>query len=126
MIDTKTNSVEHPELVAQRLERFAKIVGKERVIAGTELRLRDLRWLAAVPSRHRLVEASSADDAFVEIGTLSALRGLAYVVERAADPLHRARIDTKSLGYLAHALGTPWRLPSGTDLGSRSGAIRSI
>ena len=36
VIDTKTNSVEHPELVAQRLERFAKIVGKERVIAGTD------------------------------------------------------------------------------------------
>jgi len=38
------------------------------------------------------------------------------VVERAADPLHRARIDTKSLGYLAHAIGTPWRLQSGADL----------
>jgi 5-methyltetrahydropteroyltriglutamate--homocysteine methyltransferase len=36
VIDTKTNSVEHPELVAERLERFAKIVGKERVIAGTD------------------------------------------------------------------------------------------
>jgi len=36
VIDTKTNSVEHPELVAQRLERFANIVGKERVIAGTD------------------------------------------------------------------------------------------
>jgi 5-methyltetrahydropteroyltriglutamate--homocysteine methyltransferase len=36
VIDTKTNSVEHPELIAQRLERFAKIVGKERVIAGTD------------------------------------------------------------------------------------------
>ena len=28
--------VEHPELVAQRLERFADIVGRERVIAGTD------------------------------------------------------------------------------------------
>jgi hypothetical protein len=33
---TKTNSVEHPELVAERLERFANIVGKERVIAATD------------------------------------------------------------------------------------------
>jgi 5-methyltetrahydropteroyltriglutamate--homocysteine methyltransferase len=31
-----TNVIEHPELVAQRIERFAKIVGRERVIAGTD------------------------------------------------------------------------------------------
>ncbi len=36
VIDTKTNHVEHPELVAQRIERFASIVGRERVIAGTD------------------------------------------------------------------------------------------
>jgi 5-methyltetrahydropteroyltriglutamate--homocysteine methyltransferase len=36
VIDTKTNTVEHPDLVAQRLERFANVVGKERVIAGTD------------------------------------------------------------------------------------------
>jgi 5-methyltetrahydropteroyltriglutamate--homocysteine methyltransferase len=36
VIDTATNHVEHPRLVAQRLERFAKLVGKERVIAGTD------------------------------------------------------------------------------------------
>jgi 5-methyltetrahydropteroyltriglutamate--homocysteine methyltransferase len=28
--------VEHPELVAQRIERFANVVGRERVIAGTD------------------------------------------------------------------------------------------
>ncbi|MBN9607293.1 MAG: cobalamin-independent methionine synthase II family protein [Actinomycetales bacterium] len=31
-----TNVVEHPDLVAQRLERFAGLVGRERVIAGTD------------------------------------------------------------------------------------------
>ncbi len=36
VIDTSTNYVEHPELVAQRLERFAGVVGRERVIAGTD------------------------------------------------------------------------------------------
>jgi 5-methyltetrahydropteroyltriglutamate--homocysteine methyltransferase len=36
VIDTLTNHVEHPRLVAQRLEKFAEIVGKERVIAGTD------------------------------------------------------------------------------------------
>lgn len=36
VVDTTTNFVEHPELVAQRLGRFADIVGKERVIAGSD------------------------------------------------------------------------------------------
>jgi len=34
-----------------------------------------------------------------------ALCGGAYAVERAADPLHRARINAKALGDLAHAVG---------------------
>jgi 5-methyltetrahydropteroyltriglutamate--homocysteine methyltransferase len=36
VIDTSTNYVEHPELVAQRILRFAEIVGRERVIASTD------------------------------------------------------------------------------------------
>jgi 5-methyltetrahydropteroyltriglutamate--homocysteine methyltransferase len=36
VIDTCTNYVEHPELVAQRICQFADIVGRERVIAGTD------------------------------------------------------------------------------------------
>jgi 5-methyltetrahydropteroyltriglutamate--homocysteine methyltransferase len=36
VVDTTTNFVEHPELVAQRLERFVQIVGSDRVIAGTD------------------------------------------------------------------------------------------
>ncbi len=36
VLDTTTNFVEHPELVAERIERFAAIVGKDRVIAGTD------------------------------------------------------------------------------------------
>ncbi|MYB87107.1 MAG: epoxyalkane--coenzyme M transferase [Acidimicrobiaceae bacterium] len=36
VIDTTTHFVEHPELIAQRIERFAAIVGRERVIAGTD------------------------------------------------------------------------------------------
>ncbi|MEP3278252.1 MAG: cobalamin-independent methionine synthase II family protein [Stappiaceae bacterium] len=36
VVDTTTNFVEHPELVAQRLERFAGIVGADRVIAGSD------------------------------------------------------------------------------------------
>lgn len=36
VIDTKTNVVEHPRLVAQRIERYADIVGRERVMPGTD------------------------------------------------------------------------------------------
>lgn len=35
-IDSTTNFVEHPELVAQRLERYVTAVGPDRVIAGTD------------------------------------------------------------------------------------------
>ncbi len=36
VIDTTTHFVEHPELVAQRLRKFTNIVGRERVMAGTD------------------------------------------------------------------------------------------
>ncbi len=36
VIDTSTNYVEHPELVAQRIVRFADVVGRERVVASTD------------------------------------------------------------------------------------------
>jgi 5-methyltetrahydropteroyltriglutamate--homocysteine methyltransferase len=36
VLDSSTNYVEHPELVAQRIERYASAVGRERVIAGTD------------------------------------------------------------------------------------------
>ncbi|MGZ2256879.1 cobalamin-independent methionine synthase II family protein [Roseobacter sp. A03A-229] len=36
VVDTTTNFVEHPELVAQRLDRFTQIVGQERVVAGSD------------------------------------------------------------------------------------------
>ncbi len=36
MLDSSSNYVEHPELVAQRIERLAEVVGRERVIASTD------------------------------------------------------------------------------------------
>ena len=36
VIDTTTNFIEHPELVAQRIKRYTDIVGRERVIASTD------------------------------------------------------------------------------------------
>lgn len=36
LIDTCSNYIEHPELIAQRIERFAEFVGPERVVASTD------------------------------------------------------------------------------------------
>lgn len=36
LLATTTNYIEHPQLVAERIERFAQIVGRERVMAGTD------------------------------------------------------------------------------------------
>lgn len=36
LIDTCSNYIEHPELIAQRVERFAAIVGADRVVASTD------------------------------------------------------------------------------------------
>jgi 5-methyltetrahydropteroyltriglutamate--homocysteine methyltransferase len=36
VIDSTTNFIEHPELVAERIERYAAIVGRERVVAGCD------------------------------------------------------------------------------------------
>jgi 5-methyltetrahydropteroyltriglutamate--homocysteine methyltransferase len=36
VIESKTNFIEHPELVAERIGRFARLVGRENVIAGSD------------------------------------------------------------------------------------------
>jgi 5-methyltetrahydropteroyltriglutamate--homocysteine methyltransferase len=36
VLDTTTNFIEHPELVAQRIRRYARVVGRENVIAGVD------------------------------------------------------------------------------------------
>ncbi len=36
VIDSTTNFVEHPRVVAERIERFAAIIGRDRVVAGTD------------------------------------------------------------------------------------------
>jgi len=36
VIESKSNFIEHPELVAQRLGRYAKLVGRDNVIAGSD------------------------------------------------------------------------------------------
>ena len=36
VLESKSNFIEHPELVAQRIARYARLVGRENVIAGTD------------------------------------------------------------------------------------------
>ncbi|HKO95049.1 MAG TPA: cobalamin-independent methionine synthase II family protein [Polyangiaceae bacterium] len=36
VIECQSNYIEHPELVAQRIERYARLVGRERVMAGVD------------------------------------------------------------------------------------------
>ncbi|MGE3541255.1 MAG: cobalamin-independent methionine synthase II family protein [Candidatus Tectimicrobiota bacterium] len=36
VLDSTTNFIEHPELVSQRLQRYASVVGKDNIIAGTD------------------------------------------------------------------------------------------
>lgn len=61
VVSHATNVVEHPELVAARIERFASVVGRERVIASTDCGLGgrvhpDIAWakLAALAEGARI------------------------------------------------------------------------
>ena len=36
VLDSTTNFIEHPDLVAERIARYARLVGRERVMAGTD------------------------------------------------------------------------------------------
>lgn len=36
VIESKSNFIEHPELIAQRIAHYAKLVGGENVIAGSD------------------------------------------------------------------------------------------
>jgi 5-methyltetrahydropteroyltriglutamate--homocysteine methyltransferase len=49
-VDTTTNFIEHPDLVAQRLERFTAIVGPDRVIAGSDCGFGTFAGFGAVDS----------------------------------------------------------------------------
>jgi 5-methyltetrahydropteroyltriglutamate--homocysteine methyltransferase len=48
VLDTTTNFIEHPEYVALRLEQYASVVGKERVIAGTDCGFATFATMTAV------------------------------------------------------------------------------
>jgi 5-methyltetrahydropteroyltriglutamate--homocysteine methyltransferase len=51
VLDSTTNFIEHPELVAQRLTRYADVVGKTNVIAGTDCGFATIAGLHTVDPR---------------------------------------------------------------------------
>ncbi|WP_419739154.1 cobalamin-independent methionine synthase II family protein [Ruegeria sp.] len=51
VVDTTTNFIEHPELVAQRIDRFSGIVGADRVIAGSDCGFGTFAGFGAVDAR---------------------------------------------------------------------------
>ena len=56
VLDTSCNFVEHPELVAQRLLRYASLLGRERVSAGTDCGFGTFCGVWSGASVHLLVE----------------------------------------------------------------------
>lgn len=52
--------VEHPELVAQRLERYARLVGKENVIAGTDCGLQRVAHASVQWAKFRAMAEGAA------------------------------------------------------------------
>jgi 5-methyltetrahydropteroyltriglutamate--homocysteine methyltransferase len=51
VIDTSSNYIEHPDLVAERIIRLAGIVGRDRVVAGTDCGLSTFAtFLPVLPS----------------------------------------------------------------------------
>ena len=43
-LDSTTNFIEHPELVAERMVRYAEVMGRERVIAGIDCGFGTSAW----------------------------------------------------------------------------------
>ena len=67
VIDSTTNFIEHPLLVAERICRFADIVGRERVIAGTDCGFATFAGFGAV----------DADVVYAKLGALVEGAGIA-------------------------------------------------
>ena len=70
VVDTTTNFVEHPQLVAERIQKFVDIVGSERVIAGSDCGFGTFAGFGAV----------DPDIAFAKLKALS--EGAALVTDR--------------------------------------------
>ncbi len=48
VVDSTSNYIEHPEVVAQRIQRYADVVGRERLMAGTDCGISTFRGYPTV------------------------------------------------------------------------------
>lgn len=62
VIDSTTNFIEHPQVVADRLARFQNIVGKERVIAGSDCGFGTFAGFGAVDPEIAYAKLASLSD----------------------------------------------------------------
>ena len=118
VISHATNIVEHPELVAQRLVRLAKIVGRENVIAGTDCGFAQSPFAQRVhPSIMWAKLRSLVEGARIATAELwGGERGLS----RASRPIaHRAR-PASSPARRAPSAGGPQTPPRGCAGSARS------
>ena len=60
VIDSTVNTVEHPEVVADRILNFANVVGRENVIAGVDCGFGTFAGRVQVDTKDRLDEAAVA------------------------------------------------------------------
>ena len=94
VVDTTTNFVEHPELVAQRIERFVDIVGHDRVIAGSDCGFGTFAGFGTV-------------DPSIAYAKLSALAEGAALVKQPRAPLTKVQCATRITPLaLLHLMGS--------------------
>ena len=60
VIECQSNYIEHPEVVAQRIERYARLVGRERVMAGVDCGFSIHAGMQGIDPRRGLGQARSA------------------------------------------------------------------
>jgi 5-methyltetrahydropteroyltriglutamate--homocysteine methyltransferase len=71
VVDSTTNYVEHPELVAERIARFADIVGRERVIASADCGFATFAGISKIdPAIARMKLAALVEGAAIASGRL--------------------------------------------------------
>ena len=68
VVDTTTNFVEHPDLVAQRIDRFVDIVGTDRVIAGSDCGFGTFAGFGAVDPEIAYAKLSSLSQGAAQSG----------------------------------------------------------
>ena len=68
VVDTTTNFVEHPELVAQRIQRFVDIVGHDRVIAGSDCGFGSFAGFGAVDPAIAYAKLASLAEGAARVG----------------------------------------------------------